>query len=222
MRRVLSLPAVLLAVLPAVLVGTAACSGSSTSAPPTRGGNPADTASPTGTLAAPTPQVAGTPTQDTAPATAGGIGDLPACMIGTWTAPVAREFDHLNLQSRTSQTVRGATGVLNLVLAANKTWTFTYDTVRLQMPTGTAEVSGPISGTWSLSGNTLSTTVAKSTISAKINIAGARIEAPGALTGVLNSLPPNQTRVTCTGSGLQFALPSSQGGGTVTFDKPTG
>jgi hypothetical protein len=217
MRR----PVTLLAAV-AVLAGTAACSGSSNSTPPSgRAGNPSDTASPTGTVAPPSPQVAGTPTVAGEEPTVIASGtDLPGCMIGTWTAPVSREFDNLHLQSRTAQAVRGGTGVLTLNFTNRRTWTFSYDQVRLQLPTGEADVSGPIKGTWTLSGNDLSTTVLTSSVTATVNTAGIKVSAPGPLVGVLNKLPPNQTKVTCTGTGLEFQLPSSQGGGTVTFDKP--
>jgi hypothetical protein len=144
--------------------------------------------------------------------------DLPGCMIGSWTAPVAREFGNLGLSARSNGAVRGATGLLSLRFTADRKWTFTYDQVKLDMAAGSVDVSGPITGAWSLDGSTLTSTIGTSSIKATMAIGGLSIGAPGAVTNVLRTLPPNQVFVRCTGGGLQFQLPTSQGGGTTTFD----
>jgi hypothetical protein len=114
---------------------------------------------------------------------------------------------------------RRATGDVTLRFASDGSFGFSYDAVKLQLNAGTVDVTGTIDGTWSLAGDTLSTTVASSAVKATVDVGGMRFDAPEPVTAALRSLPPNQVHVACTGSGLQFQLPTAQGGGTATFDR---
>jgi hypothetical protein len=199
------------------LIGITGCSGSGSGPAPVvptgRSGNPTDTASPTG----PSPAITPTPAV-VSPPTTSPVLDLPACMIGNWQAPLAREFTNLGLYTRSHGTVRGGSGTLALTFTAANKWTFRYDGVRFDLAAGSVDVSGPVDGTWSLNGSTLTTSVVTSSTTTKMSVAGATFGVPAAVTTALRDLPPNHVYVACTGSGLQFQLPTSQGGGTVTFD----
>jgi len=217
MRRRVVLAVVLLSMLPVV----GACSGTGSPAPVgSSSAQPTDTSSPlvTGTTtpaqtASQTP-VPGTPTDST---TASATLDLPACMIGSWAAPVAREFDHLGVVKRSEGAITAGTGTLGLTFAANRGFTFSYQQVRLTLDSGQAEVNGTLTGMWTLTGNTLTTAVTKSAVTTKVTMAG--ISVPNPYDDLVQSLSPNDVMVTCTGTGLQLLLPGAQGGGLVTFDK---
>jgi hypothetical protein len=224
------------------VLGVSACSGPGEprALPPDRAGNSSDTLSPTETSPSltstppPTDQTGSPPTDQTGStagsgttiATASPAGssatvtalDLPQCMIGTWTAPAARESAHLGLGRRSDGEVRGATGVLILAFTADHRWTFTYRQVKLDLTGGSVDVSGPMDGTWSLAGNTLTSTLGTASVTATAHLGGLTVPVPAAVNRLLRDLPPDQVFVTCTGSGLQFQLPTSQGGGTATFD----
>jgi hypothetical protein len=219
---------IVVAALLVTLAGIPACSGSSSpGVPEGRSGAPTATTSPTG--ASPTPTSTPPPVTDPADASAAASAsassasaaalDLPGCLLGSWTAPVDREFGNLGLQQRTGGAVRGATGDVSLRFAPDGTFGFGYDAVKLQVTAGTVDVTGTIDGTWSLAGDTLSTTVRSSAVKAAVDVGGVRFDAPEPVTAGLRSLPPNQVRVSCTGGGLQFQLPTAQGGGTATFDR---
>lgn len=215
--------------LVAVLLGGTACSGSSDSpdASSGRAGNPTDSASPSGasspaTSTPPPPSdsaAAAQASSESASAASVDALDLPDCMIGSWQAPVTREFGNLGVAQLSGGLVKSATGQLTLEFTADKGYTFTYDQVALQIGGGSIAVSGPVRGTWALKGDTLSTTVRSSAVHATMSLGGSKVEAPGSVSSALRGLPPTQSFVTCTGSGLQFELPSSAGGGTATFDR---
>jgi hypothetical protein len=144
--------------------------------------------------------------------------DLPTCMIGTWTAPADREFANLGLNRRSDGTVRGATGVLLLIFTQDHRWIFSYHQVTLDLTVGSVDVSGPMDGTWSLAGNALTSTVGAASVKATAHLGGLTVPVPEPVNRLLRGLPPDQAYVACTSTGLQFQLPTSQGGGTATFD----
>lgn len=185
-------------------------------------GDPADTASPADT-APPTPtapEVPLTPTASKPPSpTDTGAAALAACLDGNWTAPVAREFAALGLSGRTRGAVQGGSGVLQLTFGRDQTFTFTYADVRLDLAAGTAQVTGPVSGTWSLAGNTLRTVLEQSSTKVTFSLGPITIGAPDAVAGVVQNLPPGEVRVTCGAADLRMVLPATEGGGTVTFDR---
>jgi hypothetical protein len=204
----------------AVLLAVAGCtrSGGSTEPSTPRAGNPSDTASPNVV----TPPVTSTPpptdaTVSASPSTT--PPDLPECLSGTWTAPVAREFGNLAIADRSDGLVRAGTGVLALAITADRKWTFTYRHVTFQLAAGSVDVDGPIDGTWSLDGNLLTETIGTSSVRTTLHLGGASVRAPGAVTSLIQELPPNQVRVECTGGGLQFQLPTAQGAGRATVDR---
>jgi hypothetical protein len=145
--------------------------------------------------------------------------DLPACMIGTWSAPMSREFGNLALERRSNGTVRSATGGLAVTFTSDRHWTFTYRQVKLQLAAGWVGVDGPVNGTWELAGNSLRSTAGSMAVRATMHLGEVSVGiVPSAVTDLVRALPPNQVFVNCTGTGLQFLLPTAQGGGTVTFD----
>ncbi|HEY6797401.1 MAG TPA: hypothetical protein VI248_22225 [Kineosporiaceae bacterium] len=145
--------------------------------------------------------------------------DLPACMIGTWSAPAAREFGNLALDRRSDGTVRSATGVLSVTFTPDHKWTFTYQKVRLQLVAGSVDVDGPMGGTWALAGNSLTSTVGSTAVTLTMHLGGVSLGVvPSTVSELVRALPPNQVFVACTGTGLRFQLPTSQGGGAATFD----
>jgi phage baseplate assembly protein gpV len=185
--------------------------------------SPVDTSTPTPTEEEPSPSVTPTVTTPTVTSTSAsptGTDDaLAACLDGNWSAPVSREFSALGLSQRSKGAVRSGTGVLRLTLGNDRTFSFTYDHVVLRLPAGTANVNGPVSGTWSLSGSMLDTVLIKSATEVTVSLGPVTVGAPSAVTSALETLPPSQVGFTCTDSLLTMQLPSSQGGGTVTFDR---
>jgi hypothetical protein len=139
-------------------------------------------------------------------------------MTGSWTAPLDREFGHLDVSGSSGGAIRSGTGFLDLRIGGDRTWTLTYRQVRLQLVAGSVAVSGPLGGSWSMAGNILDTAIGTDAVSARLTLAGVTGGAPGTVTGALRALPPDRASVTCTGSGLRFELPTSRGGGAVTFD----
>jgi hypothetical protein len=228
MRRLVALVAFV------AVAGLTGCSGASDSTPlpPDRAGNPTDTLSPDGpspSLTPTPPPAAGAGTPAARPVTgqaarSGTVApatplDLPACMIGTWTAPVAREFGNLGIRRRTGGTVRDASGLLSVAFTADHRWIFTYRQVQLRLAAGSVDVSGPMDGTWSLGGNVLTSTLSTTTVKATMHLGGLSVGVPGQVSTLVRTLQPDQVFVTCTGSSLQFQLPVAQGGGIATFDQ---
>jgi len=210
----------------AVLVpGTlAACSGGSASPTPSSSavpGIPGDTASPlasasltpTPTGGPPTVSGGATASPETTPA------DLAGCLAGTWQAPVQREFTALGLQKASNGVVRGGTGTLRLTFTAARTYSLSYEQVKLSLALGSADVTGGVDGTWSLTGSTLHTTVTKNSTSVKASVAGVPVDS-GALSGALGTVPPSEVFTTCTSAHLRLA-PTGTGTTTqeVTFDR---
>lgn len=236
MRRPVNLPAavpVMLTVL-GVLAAATGCSGSDGTAPapsppsvtapgPTDAVSPVDTATPTPTepeYDTPTPSptdavatVSGA-TTDVAPA-----AGLAACLGGTWSAPVSREFAALGLSERSGGALRGGTGVLRLTYGADRTYTLTYDAVTLAMAAGQTQVAGPVSGTWSLAGSTLRHVVLRSSAKVTVSLGGVTVGVPAGIASAVQSLPPAEASATCETDRLQFLMPGAAGGGTVIFNR---
>jgi hypothetical protein len=231
-RRSSPFPAPLVAGLVGV-VGLAACSSSSGGAPPASParsvnliGDPSDTASPVDTSRpAATQETAAIPT--VAPASPAsptstvdpGSAVLVACLNGNWTAPVSREFSALGLGDRSKGTVRGGSGLLRITFGLDRSYTFTYEDVTLDLAIGTATVDGPVTGTWRLAGNTLSTEMIKRSTEVKVNVGPVSVGAPSSVASAVETLPPPQVLVTCEDKRLTMQLPTGQGGGTVGFDR---
>lgn len=231
MPRFLTRPAAatLGAVFVAVVVGAglAGCSGSGEPIAPSSSsadaiGSTADTASPVDTARPrPTDQVAvpvagATPTGSAADP---GIAALSACLNGNWAAPVAREFGSLGMAARTKGAVRSGTGVLRITFGLDRTFTFTYDQVTLSLAAGQALVSGPVTGTWSVQGNTLKTVLVSRQTKVVVKIGPITVDAPGSVASAVETLPPGDVLITCAADRFTMQLPASDGGGTVRFDR---
>ena len=148
-----------------------------------------------------------------------GAAALATCLNGNWNAPVAREFGALGLSGRSRGAVRSGTGVLQLTFGRDRTFAFTYADVKLDLAAGTAQVTGPVNGTWSLAGNTLRTVRISSATKVTFSLGPISVGAPDSVAGVVDDLPPGEVRVTCTATNLAMVLPTTEGGGTVTFDR---
>lgn len=185
-------------------------------------GNPADTASPVDT-STPTPSAPEEPLTPTVTATATptdpGATALATCLNGNWSAPVAREFGALGLSDRSRGVVRSGSGVLQLTFGRDKSFTFTYANVQLNLAAGQSTVTGPVTGTWSLAGNTLRTVLMQTSTKVTFSFGPLTVGAPDSVARVVRTLPPAEVKVTCDAAQLKMVLPSSEGGGTVTFDR---
>jgi hypothetical protein len=204
-----------------VLPVTAACSGPPN--PPTVTGasfpQPTDSASPARTLTAPA-DAAGFPTDTVGaapPPAAAPTLDLPGCMIGSWSAPLPREFGAMGIGKRSDGLITGGSGTVLLTLGQDRTFSYTYRQVTLTLAAGQLAVDGPVTGTWALAGDMLTTAVSGAAVTTKATVAG--VSVPNRLEGLVRSFAPTDVHVLCTGSGLQMLLPGAQGGGTVTFDR---
>jgi hypothetical protein len=212
----------------AAISGLAGCSGSGESVAPSSSsvdaiGNPTDTASPIDTARPrPTDQVAVAVAGSTPTGSAAldpGIAALGSCLNGNWAAPVAREFSSLGMSQRTKGAVRSGTGVLRITFGRDQTFTFRYEQVTLSLTAGQAVVSGPVTGTWSLQGNTLKTVLGSSQTKVDVKVGPITVAAPASVASVVETLPPSDVLITCTANQLTMQLPASDGGGTVRFDR---
>ena len=215
-----------------VVAGVSGCSGVSGPVPPGLSsphaiGNPSDTASPPDTVGPTLTEQAAAPTLSPpqgAPMVAQGTVDpaaaaLAACLDGNWSLPVSREFGPLGFAKRSGGAVRGGNGLIRLTLGRDQSFAFTYDQVTLVLPAGRAVVNGPITGSWSLTGNTMKTARVSSAATVKVDLGPVSVGAPRFIASTLETLPPGQVFVTCTADNLMMQLPTSDGGGIVKFDR---
>jgi hypothetical protein len=218
------------AALAVIAAAVAGCSGPSDPTvpltPASAVGNPADTASPEDTAGpvstdpAPVPVVASTLTgAPPAPAIDPGVEALASCLNGNWTAPVAREFGALGLSERTGGAVRSGTGLLWITFGRDETFRFTYDQVTLSLAAGQAVINGPVTGTWSLQGNTLQTAPVSRQTKVEVKLGPVTVGAPGVLVSAVEAFPPGDVLVTCDANRLGMQRSSADGGGIVEFDR---
>lgn len=217
-----------LAVFAAGLVGCSGPSGPTASATSLDAvGDSADSASPPGTAPPlPTNRVS-TPDTWAAPTDGGrsgqaldsGVAALAACLNGNWTAPVSREFAALGVSERTKGAVRDGTGTLRITFARDGSFTFTYDQVQLSLATGQAVVNGPVTGTWSLKGDTLKTVLVSSQTKVDVKLGPITVGAPGVVTSAVENLPPSDVLVNCSADKLIMQLSTVDGGGIARFDR---
>ena len=184
--------------------GSAAASGSAASGATTSGGGTAGGGA------------AASSSGGTAAGGAGGSGALPGCMVGSWSAPITRESQQLNLTARTKGAVTRVSGTARMVYTA-KAFTFTYDKVSFDIRNaGAAKVTGSLAGTYSVSGRTLKSKITKSKVKVSITVGGTTIPADQAFNGIATGLAPTDVTVACTANQLAF---TQRDGTVVTFDK---
>lgn len=144
---------------------------------------------------------------------------VPGCPVGTWTVSAEQEFAQLGLGELAGGSIRVTGGAIRAVFAADHTYAFRYDGVRLSVGgTGSATVDGPVTGTWDLAGDLLTTTVRESRILVAVAAAGVTVAPSRALDDALKAGVPQAARVSCTAGTLVTTVGSGAAAGRqVTF-----
>lgn len=148
--------------------------------------------------------------------------DGPECPVGRWSISAQEEFAQVGLGTMTEESVQAAGGTIRVVFAPDHTYTFTYDKVLLSLGrgTGTASVNGPVSGTWQLVGDRLTTTVRSSTIAVRVSVAGVTVTPSGSLDKVLQKGMPSSARMECSAGQLVTTITTGAASGRqVTFTR---
>lgn len=144
-------------------------------------------------------------------AAAGGVG----CPVGRWNIPAEQEFVQVGLGTLTDGSVRATKGTIRVDFAADHTYTFTYDGVRLSLANGagSAWVDGPVTGTWQLAGNVLTTAVGSSRIAVKVSVAGVTVTPSQSLNAALKNGLPGSAEVHCVGGRLVTTITAGAAAG---------
>ena len=132
-----------------------------------------------------------------------------SCLTHRWSVPAAQEFAEMGLGTLTNGGVSAVGGTVRITFAADHTYTFSYDRVSLSVgkSSGSASVNGPVTGTWRLSGDRLTTTVNASRIAVNVTVAGVSVTPSQTLNDALKNGMPSSSRVTCSSGKLVVAVP---------------
>ncbi|HET9656369.1 MAG TPA: hypothetical protein VFP72_13520 [Kineosporiaceae bacterium] len=142
------------------------------------------------------------------------------CPLGTWSVPASAEFAEMGLDTMTRGSVKATAGTVRVSFAADRTYTFTYDGVVLVLGdgSGSATVSGPVTGTWQVTGDKLTTAVTSSKVSVKVSVAGVNVTPSDALNRALQGGLPSTARVSCASGRLLTTVSAGAAAGRqVTF-----
>jgi hypothetical protein len=141
---------------------------------------------------------------------------LPGCLVGSWSAPIARETRQMNLPTRTKGALARASGTARLNYTAT-TFVFTFDTVSLEIRDGgTVSVTGSLDGTYRLAGARLDSTITRNAATVSLTVGGTSVPVENAFNGIATSLAPTDVTVACTPGSLAF---TQEDGSVVTFDR---
>jgi hypothetical protein len=149
-----------------------------------------------------------------------GLAGDHGCPIGQWSIPAKQEFVQVGLGAQTDGSVEATGGTIRVVFAPDHTYTFTYDKVRLTLGSGagTASVDGPVTGTWQLAGDVLTTMVSSSRVAVRVAVAGVTITPSRSLNKALKNGLPSSARVNCAAGRLATTITAGAAAGrTVTF-----
>jgi hypothetical protein len=151
--------------------------------------------------------------------TTGGQATAP-CPVGRWAVSAQQEFADLGLGGLAGGGVSVTGGTVRVEFGADHSYTFSYDGVRLSVGggAGSATVTGPVTGTWQLSGDRLSTTVGTSGVAVDVRVAGVTVTPSENLNAALRAGLPSTATVTCGGGSLVATATSGAASGRkVTF-----
>jgi hypothetical protein len=121
----------------------------------------------------------------------------------------------MGLEALTEGSVKATDGTIRVAFAADHTYTFTYDRVRLSLAngSGSASVRGPVTGTWQLAGDVLTTTVGSSGIAVSVSVAGVTVTPAPSLNTALKKGLPSSARVHCGGGRLVTTITAGAAAG---------
>jgi hypothetical protein len=110
----------------------------------------------------------------------------------------------VGLGTMTDGSVQATGGSIRVVFAPDRTYTFTYDDVRLTLGrgAGTAAVDGSVHGTWQLVGDRLTTSVRSSSILVQVSVAGVTLTPSRSLNEALQRGMPSSAEVECSAGQL--------------------
>lgn len=151
--------------------------------------------------------------------TSGSQATVP-CPVGRWAVSAQQEFAELDLGGLTGAGVSVTGGTVRVEFGADHRYTFSYDQVRLSLGrgSGSVTVTGPVTGTWQLSGDLLRTTVGVSGVAVDVQVAGVTTTPSADLNAALRAGLPSSATVTCGGGSLVVAATSGAASGRkVTF-----